>query len=265
MAEHPHLQTTRRRLLETALGYYQNLIETHGDPGSRAELRAGEHRVRGILDELATLQGANLLGLAMDKTVQADLKLDEEQREQLAELHERASKQRWEHFREQRTLAPEVRRQKFYELAKIQEAGLSEILGAQELRRLRQIELQHQGARAFHEGAAVNVLKLTAEQKRMIRQIKDDIMAALFTPPAKAGSPGGFAKPDPLQFEKLMKVEMERILTVLSDDQRTMWQEMTGRPFEGAWRLRPFGPRPTFGPGGNPRGDSGKTEKTPPQ
>jgi len=258
MAEHQHLQNVRKRLLETALGYYQHFIETHGnDPGSRAELKAGENRVRSILDELATLQGANLLGLAVDKAVQEDMKLNEAQRRELAELNEMASKQRWEHFRDQRTLVPEVRRQKFYELAKVQEAGLSEILLPKELRRLRQIELQLQGPRAFHDSVVVDALKLAAEQKRKIRDIKDEMISFHFPGPPGKGGPAGFGKQfGPPQLEKTLKLELERIVAVLTPEQLAVWQEMIGPPFEGAWRMR-FGPRQPFGPGapGGPPGD----------
>lgn len=185
LADHPQLQSARKRLLETALTYYQNFIETQADAASQAELQSGKNRVRSILNELSTLEGARLLGLVSDKSVQADLKLTPTQRDNLAELGERSSEERLALFREQRSLAPEERRHKFYQLAKGQEAALAGILDLHQLKRLRQIELQIQGARAFHESTAVETLKLTAEQKRRIRDLRLETMVVGNGPPKK--------------------------------------------------------------------------------
>src|SRR5262249_12389741 len=95
LAEHPFLQNVRKRLLETALQYYQGFLETQGDDvASNAELARGRERVRTILDELATLQGANLIGLAVQPDVQSDLQLNDSQRQKLNELNRRMSGER---------------------------------------------------------------------------------------------------------------------------------------------------------------------------
>jgi serine/threonine protein kinase len=255
LAQRPDLQGLRRRLLETALNYYQDFIETHGgDAGAQAALAAGKQRVRSILDELATLEGAHLLHLAIQPDVQQDLLVGEEQKKQLVILRDRS----WEQFlaglREEAPLATDSRRQKLYELAKTQEAGMSEILQPHQIKRLRQIELQLQGPRAFHDSYAVDSVKLTAEQRRRIRDIKEETMAALFAKPfgkvrfeqsgpkkgpdGKGLSPiaaGDFSKPK--NFEEIHRREMEQILALLTPEQFKHWQALIGLPFQG--NLRP--------------------------
>lgn len=262
LSDQPYLQGVRKRLLQTALDYYQDFINARGDDAdAQAELQAGKLRVRSILDELITIQGANLLGLARDKDVQDDLKLADAQRDRLVNLHERTWEQRLAFFQEQRSLAPEARRQKFYELAKNQEAGLGDILQPHQIHRLRQIELQLQGPRAFVDSYAVDALKLTAEQKRQIRDIKEEILATMWPEPkaASGGPPSGRGQsPGPVvfgkkkDFEKFQRKEVERILAILTPEQKSQWQELTGAPFSG-------GPRPVF-PGGfvPPRGPFGQ-------
>ncbi|MCI0682212.1 MAG: hypothetical protein L0Y71_08920 [Gemmataceae bacterium] len=138
---------------------------------------------------------------------------------------------------------------------------MSEVLQPGQLQRLRQIELQLQGPRAFHDSHGADALKLTADQKRQIRDIREEMIATQPPgPPGKGG--GGFGKTFEL-YEKRMKLEVERILAVLTADQRAAWQELVGAPFEG--RVRPgfgmIGSRPPFGGGGpgnlpgNPKGE----------
>jgi serine/threonine protein kinase len=293
LADFPHLQATRRRLLETALTYYQGFIETHGnDPAAQAELAAGKSRVRNLLDELATLQGARLLQLAMDGAVQKDLGLSQEQRTQLAELNEHWSEQRLTHFKG--LVKAEQRRQKFYELAKEQEAALSDILQPDELRRLGQIGIQVQGPRAFSEPPVPETLKLTAEQRQQIRAFRDEAVAAMFGGPERFGperfGPERFGPekgprekwlPEPVLrekgadkgppdkglpdkgvlekgldkggpgrhqfYERIQKAELERIIAILTPDQKARWEELTGAPFKGGPRP-PKGPRVLFTP-----------------
>jgi len=273
LAEHPWSQSIRRRLLETALQYYHGFIETHGDdPASQKDLEKGKARIRSILDELATLQGANLLRLAIQPDVQKDLDLTEGQRRELADLNNRMSLERFKRFFE-KGMTAEVRRQQDYELAKSQERALNKILQPQENKRLRQIELQLQGPRVFQESYAVEELKLTTKQKREIRKIQEETMGAFFD----KGGPGGFKgkgkdpnKGKDFHFERVQKAGVDRIVEkVLTAEQKARWQELTGAPFQGNVRMF-FGfaigglPRfPGFTPPGGKDGPSPKDRKGP--
>lgn len=257
LAEQWHMQGVRKRLLQTALDYYQDFLDSHkGDAAAQAELEAGKQRVRNILVELATLEGASLLFLAADPSAQDDLQVSPAQKTRIAELKSRSREQHLACFREPATMAAESRRQKLYELAKAQETELSDILRPSELQRLRQIELQVQGPRAFHDSYAVEKLKLTAEQRRKIRQFKDEAMAALSFGPADGNR--GDDSSRFLNFERVQKAEVKAILGILTPEQTAIWEQLTGKPFKGTLMRPPpgiFGPRGPDGPppGGPPR------------
>src|SRR5262249_22805104 len=115
--------------------------------------------------------------------------------------------------------------------------------------------LQSQGARAFHESSAVDILNLTADQTKKIRAIKNETMAKLWAEQDKA--PGGFGGPkgmkiDKAQFEKITKAEMDKILATLTSQQRDQWNELIGPQFKGNVRRPPFHEGPGKGKKGPP-------------
>src|SRR5262249_54076359 len=105
LADQPNLVSVRKRFLESALGYYRDFVETHGnDPSVQAELQAGNQRVQNILDELNTLEGINLVSLAIEQDVQRDMKVSETQGQKLKELDDNAPERRMQHYRKLRSL-----------------------------------------------------------------------------------------------------------------------------------------------------------------
>ena len=56
------------------------------------------------------------------------------------------------------------------------------------------------------------------------------------------------------------KSGMEKLQRVLTDEQKSQWKQMTGKPLRGTIQMMPppFGPPPRFGPpGGGPAGGGG--------
>ena len=101
LADQPHLEAVRKRLLQAALNYYRDFIQTHGnDKAALAELQAGNERAGKLLGELSTLEGLNFIFLANEPAVQNDLGIGTAQREKLAELNQRFVGQRLQHFGE---------------------------------------------------------------------------------------------------------------------------------------------------------------------
>jgi hypothetical protein len=229
----PNFDGLRRRLLEHALSYYEKLIEERGDsPDDKGELAANLARVQHILDDLAVMQGDRLVPLLGEAAVLDDLRLPAERRKEIAEMMRRRGKQFGELIRKQGSL--EEKKPDFLALARSSEANLEKILTREQLARLRQINLQRQGPRAFEDSQVTTTLKLTAAQREKIRIIQAE---AFF------GGPRGFGpkleKPDP----------MERIVkTVLTGEQAQQWQKLTGEPFKGP---QP-GPPGSLGPPGSP-------------
>ena len=71
LADEPPLQGLRKRLLETALVYYQDFIaQRRGNPSSQTELIAVQNRLKKILDDLSVLEGAGQLILLSEPLVQ---------------------------------------------------------------------------------------------------------------------------------------------------------------------------------------------------
>ncbi len=254
LADDPRLQSLRRRLLESALTYYQKFIEQRrDDPGAQTHLAATRDRVLKIIDDLAVLQGAGQFFLLKEKDVLDDLDLSVEQRDRMAELSKTMDAQRHALFRD-RGLTSEERSRRFLEQAYKDEAAVGAILSLRQMQRLRQIELQSQGPRAFQDSYTVGELKLTAEQRKQIREIKDEAMAAMFAEPREKRSPSEFG-----QFvQRALRAGVERVLAILTPEQKTRWQEMTGEPFEGSISMFTRGPFGPPGPQGPPKRDDRK-------
>jgi serine/threonine protein kinase len=232
----PHLEGPRKRLLDTALAYYEEFIEQRGDdPEAQAELKAAKANVKKILDDLVVLQGAGKVFLLAEPAVLKDLGPSGEQRQQIAELGRRLSRQRESTFKGFHKQTPEERARRFLELAHKNEAAVAAILTPAQRHRLDQINLQLQGAAAFRDTAMVSELKLTAEQKERLRAIEAEAFFLLFEPPGRGKGPSKPWKGS----ERARRFERDKILRVLTPAQQQRWQEMTGAPFEGDISFRP--------------------------
>lgn len=268
----PPAQNARKKLLEAALGYYQTFLDEHpASAATQAELLAGQQRVRQILDELATLQGAHQLVLVTQPDVQDDLDLDSDQRDAVRQLSEQWSQQRLSLYRGPDAPPADQVRQKFVETARANEKALAGVLDATQAARLRQISLQLRGPLAFQDSEVVAALKLTAKQRQTIRSFKPEPL------PEMRPGPGGFGGKGPPNddrgrfgepgsgpgfggkggpFEDHLRKELERIVAALTPEQQAQWRQMTGAPFQGRARLYPyggpFGQRPG-GRDGNPK------------
>jgi hypothetical protein len=219
LADSPQYHTLHKRVLETALVYYQELIELRRDDASAlADLAATRDRVQKILADLAIFEGAGQMFLLSEKAVLDDLGLNEESRQQLASTMQRMATEGQELFREFRRLTPAERRERFLTLARRSESAIASVLNAEQLHRLKQISIQQKGAGAFREPEIATALKLTTEQRQTLRAIEFD---AHFD--HEEESPG------------------DRILAGLTAEQRSRWNEIIGRPYTG--------PRPRFPPG----------------
>jgi serine/threonine protein kinase len=267
LADVPHLQSLRKRLLETALVYYQEFIEQRGDDRSaQEELKSTRDRVKKILTDLAVLQGAGQFYLLNNPAVLEDLRLSAEQHDSLTEVLERQGEKGSETFREFGRLTAEERRRRFLELARANESAVEQVLTAAQLHRLRQIALQAQGPMAFREPEVIAALKLTTAQRERIRAIEADVFFLRpdrplspgpgpggrdkgpgSPPPRPPGTSGGPPRRPPEQKNEMALEQIRR--EVLTAEQTKKWTEMTGEPFKGPIHLRPpgsFGPR---GPG----------------
>lgn len=240
LSDKPYLDTVRRRLLESALVYYQEFIEQRrDDPAAQEELRETKTRVEKILADLALLQGAGQVRLLAEPSVVQDLGLSEEQRSSVAALVEHQGRQWFEAFRDFRQITAEERRERFLDIAREHEARLEKILTRSQRHRLRQIALQGRGPGGFRDPDVVNRLKLTPEQRERIRGIDAD---TFFGPPPEPRKENGWSG-----HERKMRAATERCVALLTEEQKRRWQEISGEPFQGALHFMP-----RFGPPGPP-------------
>jgi eukaryotic-like serine/threonine-protein kinase len=275
LLDKPGQEGARNRLLESALKYYQQFIDQRrDDPGAQAELAATKEQVKKILDDLTALQGAGPYHLLGIPEVLNDLNASDEQKANIADLNARLDK-RLKDSLGGPGQPPNSERPKpiliIAEIAADKETAAKKILTTDQIRRLKQIDLQVKGAFAFHDPDVVAALKLTAEQKAKIWTIEGN---SFIGPPPEwgRGGPGGHrggggpGKPSgsgPGDMRRNSDRDgrslTDQILDVLTAEQLARWKEMKGEPFKG--KMMPFGFPGGFGgpggPGGGPGGPGG--------
>ncbi len=241
------MEGVRNRLLESALRFYQQFIEEcQDDPDAQAELALTKTHVEKILADLTALQSSGQFNLLGSPDVLSDLHATAEQQTRITNLYSRLDGQLKEWFERSRQLSPEGRPKpilKFAEVAAAKESGAREILSAEQVRRLKQIDLQLNEVSAFRDPDVVASLKLSDAQKERIRTCEGD----RFSGPGRR--PGG-SKPEPDRRSPSEKVQ--EVLKILNHEQAVRWKEMTGEPFTG--KVVRFGPPqgPDGGRGGPP-------------
>jgi serine/threonine protein kinase len=280
LADLPEAQEVRRKMLQAAVDYYQSFIDQHAaDPNIAADLAASQLHVAAILEQIGSPSAAEqaierarafheklvrdnpsvpefttglfslyLLGsppggpfrLLVQKSVQQELKLPEEQAQRVGKL----AQQR----RELWTLRPDEWRQRIEELTR-EEKAVMDALQPEQTRRLFQIALQQRGPHALGDPDVAEALQLSPTQRNRIRSILEEARRGRGGPPPRGGGPAfggppfgdGWRRPD--QPDRGMS---DRLLQVLSPEQRKRWDEMVGVPFKGEihWEGPPFRPPP---------------------
>jgi eukaryotic-like serine/threonine-protein kinase len=239
LAHRPGMEGLRKRLLASALVYYQEFIEQRrSDPAAQAELRDTTRRVETILADLAVLRAAGELYLLAQPSAHDDLRLDESQRAKVADLSERAGRRWIEAFGDRARRRPPVERARLaLEQARANEAEVEAILLPAQRVRLRQIALQSEGPAAFREPEVVEALGLTAGQRERIRAIEEEFVFRQMRETQSGKVAEGAGMP-----------AMERILALLTTDQARRWKEMAGEPIRGALSVFPMPFRPQRDP-----------------
>ncbi len=234
LADRPGTEMLRKRLLRSALAYYQEFLsERHDDPDAQAELLETTQRVEKILADLAVLRAATHFYLLCQPVVLDDLGLTSDQRTKMKDLTARVGKEWAESFHDIGLVSPAERGRRVVAQARINEAELNAILTPVQQVRLRQIGLQSEGPVAFRDPEVAARLVLTPEQRERIRVIEDDDafgwMRAMWRVPT-----GEFKQPEAKE-----RSTTQRLFAALTDEQAQMWRVMTGESVKGT--LVPFG------------------------
>jgi len=167
--------------------------------------------------------------------VQEELNLSDDQKQKLLEQFPEYAQQTKNVFDKISDLKPqeaekEMRshRQKSHERLA---ARLKEILRPEQLKRLRQLELQQQGPHALGRPDIVKELNITHEQLNQFMGVIQDMYKKI-EPLMKQAQSGG--NPEEIR-SKVMKVRHDhqvQIEAILTDEQKKQWKGMLGKPFD---------------------------------
>jgi hypothetical protein len=199
----------------------------------------------GPTDEASRLPWANLpdnnrLLLLTQKSVQEELQLSESQVKEFL----RMSNQRQEIRNGSRGWTREEWNATVQQLLEYETALLAGLLPKQ-TERLQQIALQRRVPSALADADVAERLRLTEAQKEQIRAVQEEARAARRPPWGH-----GRASPDEGRRPESFGVgTSDRLLLMLTEEQKAHWEQMLGTPFKGEIRWE----RP---PGRPPRPDS---------
>jgi hypothetical protein len=201
--------------------------------------------------------GGMLIPLAQNEKVQKDLEIVADQKTKLAALNVRDI-----YTSLPQDLPPEERGAKMLEAVM---KKLGEILLPKQLDRLKQIQLQAEGAMALSNPEVVKALKITTEQQDKMKPISEEGQTKLrearrgLRDLSEAERPAKMA-----EIQKMTKELGDKLLEVLTSDQRAQLDKMKGEkididfstlmgPGGRGGRGGPGGPGgpPPGGPGGN--------------
>lgn len=199
--------------------------------------------------------------LVQNEAVEKELKMTDDQIEKVKTWGKEFQTKQFENMKGLKDLSKEERTEKLASITaesrKTAYKDLAGILKSEQVTRLKQIELQASGVRAFQQPDVADELKLTDAQKSKIKGIAEEYQKDSRELFGGGGGKGGFGKGgfDKEKFaeitkkrEKLEKSAMGDIEDALTADQKKSWKAMTGEPFDRS-KLTPLG----GGFGGRPR------------
>lgn len=190
--------------------------------------------------------GGNMVALAKSKDVAADLKLSEDQVKKLDELDKKMNAKRAS-AREDNQGDQDGMRAAMLEIAKDTEKGLGEVVNADQMKRLKQVQLQSSIKMGGLMAALGNPevakgLKLNEEQQEQLKGFREDMqntMREMF----QSGGAGG----DQAEMRKKMqdyRASLDKKLAkLLTDDQNKALKAMEGEEFKGQFPTPQMGGR----------------------
>lgn len=207
----------------TALG------QPPGKPGGRRPLGFGFGPGMGL--------GSNWLTLLRVEKVQKELELVDDQKAKLQQIGEKAMARMREAFPRPepgQQLSRQERQARFAEMSKKMQAinqetqkAIEEVLLPHQVERLKQISLQIRGTQALNDPEVAKELGITEEQKQKIAQVRQEAMnqgRELFT--------SGQREQIREKMEALRKETDEKVLAVLTADQKEKFEKMKGPKFD---------------------------------
>jgi hypothetical protein len=183
--------------------------------------------------------GMRDLGIGMillNESAQEELSLSEQQIEKVKEVVKKVQAKHQSERARLQDLSQAERRDKMAELAKTVNEEIVKDLGdtlkPEQVKRLKEIELQQRGPQAFMDADVIAALKLDDAQKDKIKSVVSDYTAERRGLRPMGGGGGGNFEQIRQKMAKMSKEYMSKISQILSEEQKKTWHDMTGKQFE---------------------------------
>ncbi|HVA46585.1 MAG TPA: hypothetical protein VNH11_09445 [Pirellulales bacterium] len=175
-------------------------------------------------DKLVPEEGATEVMLLLQPAVCDDLKLSKDERDK---IHKFASAQ-WEKAQKVSKLGENERDREFKEMTKDNERFLKDTLTADQRKRFDQILLQVAGLLWVTRPEIASKLNLSADQKKRAKELQQEARHEM---EELIHSTSDEKKEQELQ--ELRATSRKRLMSLLSDEQKSKWKEMRGEPLKG--------------------------------
>jgi Spy/CpxP family protein refolding chaperone len=183
------------------------------------------------------------------QAVQEELKLTEEQKGKVQEMVEGLREEMMGLREKMADVAQEERFAKMREFMEETNAKarkeLTSLLKPEQMKRFEQVELQARGLQAFADAKVQEALKVTAEQKEKLEGLMTEVNEKRRTimEDAQGDFQAAMGK-----FRELQNSTREKVMAMMTEDQKKSWKDMTGEPFEMPMGPGVGGPGPRRGP-----------------
>lgn len=194
--------------------------------------------------------GGGVAGLVKSKTVIADVKITEEQQAKLKDWSKTFAAKTMESMksamegvdRQDRKALGEAMAKVQAENAKTAYTELATVLQPDQVKRLKQIEVQVAGTRAFALPEVKTALKVTDDQEAKIKDATDSAMKDTRDLNEEYGVKGFGGRPTDAdkakEFDKkraaITKETMTKVMGAMTAEQKKTWESLTGAPIDVA-------------------------------
>lgn len=189
-------------------------------------------------------------GLLMMPEVQKELGITEQQRQQIGQLMMEQREQMQALMQQMRDATPEQRQQLMQQAMQKWDEGIGKILQPAQKSRLRELQLQAEGASALMRADVAKELNLSEEQRKKISDIVAQYRQKQMQLWQQGRGPDADRQALMQQMQQLRQQMDKELLAVLTAQQQEQWKKMQGKPFQ-------FPRGPGMGPGMRPGGAGG--------
>jgi hypothetical protein len=183
--------------------------------------------------EMAQALGGQFIVFRED--VMAELKVSDDQDEKMMQLAMEQIMETGPFLESLKDTAPAEREKKLNEHRKAAHEklakNLKEVLKPDQMKRLRQLALQREGAFALGQEEVRKELKITQEQVMKFMAVIQDLQKKV-EPLFKEAQSGGNPEEIRPKVEQLRKDHAKQLEDILTDEQKKQWKELLGPPFE---------------------------------